>query len=323
MKPSIAVSKINSVLDKITLQKNLDLAILKKVRLFVVKSGGKRLRPLFHVYMAKLQGYKGELCVDIGAIGELIHAASLLHDDVVDEAKFRRTQPTLNVIYDNKTSILAGDYLLASALQHLSTLNIGIILLPLFTRVIHFLAIGELRQKQEEGNLNLQFKTYEKIILGKTASLFGCMSESSYMLVHNSNQSSIQKKYREFGEGLGRIFQLRDDYLDYFHIGKGLGKESCMDFKKGLVTWPLIALLKKIPQKEKKQIKQFFESSQERESKESIQHIMYLYEAYKVRVTLKDYLNLEIKKLRLFILKHPKSIYQDFLINELDTLFIE
>ncbi len=244
----LIIQKFDSKLEEIIHE---DLPLLKKVKAHVIQSGGKRIRPLTHYFLAALNGYKGKDSIDIGSIAELIHAASLLHDDVIDQAELRRGKPTIGKLYGNKTAILAGDYLLACGIDHLNQFHDSR-LMTSFTQVIRSLAVGELIQMEWEKNPKITIEIYKKIIFGKTASLFGAVAETAGILC-NLDSQKIQKLY-EFGIALGEVFQIKDDYIDYFIDRDKTGKIPLKDFQNGLFTYPLIILLEKSNSKEKKQI---------------------------------------------------------------------
>lgn len=241
------IKKIDKKLYKIIKE---DLKFFKILKRFVIQSGGKRIRPLTHYYFCKLFDSNYEEWDDIGAIGELIHSASLLHDDVIDNSNLRRGKPTLHTLYGNKKTILGGDYLLACGLEHLSKLKQGIQLLPIFTRVIQNLAISEILQMEYENKPELTKDIYERIILGKTADLFSAMTESA-ALINHLDQRQIEI-FRMQGRKMGRIFQIRDDYLDYFSTEEELGKNLYLDYKRGLITYPLLLLKENLKEKEKR-----------------------------------------------------------------------
>ena len=319
-KASQIIRQTNHCLAKII---GTELPILKKVKGFVVKSGGKRIRPLLHCYTAKLLGYEGQEWQDVGAIGELIHAASLLHDDVIDEAQMRRQAPSLNFLYGNKVSVLSGDYLLACALQHLNRLEHCAVLLPLFTRSVRMLAIGELLQMENEKKFKISEKVYEKIILCKTACLFGCMSEAAYILSQGKKANAkVQLSYRNFGEKLGRLFQLRDDFLDYFQTAKSTGKEGYQDLKRGLVSRPIILLYQNLNKKQRKTLIDIFTKTQKRAAAANIRKLETLFEHVNLRQKLEREMEAEAHILMSFLRKHPSSIYRNQLIDQLFQLFI-
>jgi octaprenyl-diphosphate synthase len=217
-----------------------DLPILKDIKKHVIKSGGKRIRPLTHVFLSQLLGYKGKLWQDVGAIAELIHSASLLHDDVVDGAELRRGEPTIGKLHGNKTAILAGDYLLASGIEHLNRLG-SPELMSAFTSVIRDLSVGELIQMEWEKNPKITIKIYDKIIYGKTSSLFGAVSQTAGIIAGVSNPKI--KDLHTFGVTMGNLFQKKDDYIDYFESQDKSGKARFKDFSNGLFTHPIILLM--------------------------------------------------------------------------------
>ena len=213
-------------------------------------------------------------------------------------------------------------------MSELSTMkeNLGIILLPLFSRVIHLLSLGELLQDSAIGNINLQIKSYEKIINCKTSVLFGCMSESAYILTSNGGvDKKKQNEYRIFGENLGKLFQLRDDYLDYFSLNSNTNsneKEKYMDLKKGLVTYPLIILLSKIKNKEKKDVFAILKNDLDRSSIIGINFINDLFKKYDIKNFLITALNKEIISLKNFISSHKIDNYKEVLCNQIDKLIL-
>ncbi|TGN06929.1 polyprenyl synthetase family protein [Leptospira ilyithenensis] len=253
---SLSLAKIISRVDK-----NLysiigeDLSVLKKIKSFVIESGGKRIRPLTHYLFCELLEYKGKDWADVGAVAELIHAASLLHDDVVDHASVRRGKPTVGARFGNKTAILAGDFLLACGIQRLNSLE-NPKLMTLFSRVLRDLSVSELIQMEWEKNPKITLKIYDSVIYGKTASLFGACTESAGVLAKRSEKENILLS--DFGVRLGKLFQKKDDCLDYFTNSKDSGKEFLKDFKNGLFTYPILVLRDKANGKEKKEIHSLF-----------------------------------------------------------------
>ena len=314
-KTAVLIARFNSRLERII---RTDLPILRKVRSFVAASGGKRLRPLIHYYFARMLGYKGRECIDVGAIGELIHAASLLHDDVIDESDTRRGLRTLHKQYDNKTAILSGDYLLACGLDHLASLKRGHELLPLFTRVIRGLAVGELLQMEEESNLEIDARSYERIIQGKTAGLFGAMTEAAAVL---AGQGAPQRKlYREFGDRLGRVFQVRDDYLDYFGDSASNGKEPFADFRRGLVTRPVIVLRTLLGRQRRKELAGVWAAADRRDSAEGVAVLQTLAHETALRETLQGELEREVGRLKETMSPFAGSGYGRSIVERLDSL---
>ena len=233
-------NKLNTIIKE-------DLPILEDIKEKVIESGGKRIRPLTHYFLCQLLEYKGKEWLDVGTIAELIHAASLLHDDVIDGADLRRGKPTIGKLYGNKTAILAGDYLLACGIDHLNNLN-NPELMTAYTSVIRDLSVGELIQMQWEKNSKITMKEYDKIIYGKTASLFGGVGLTAGILSQVGENK--KKQLHGFGVNMGMLFQIKDDYIDYFQSSENSGKTQMKDFINGLYTYPLIVLKEKANKKE-------------------------------------------------------------------------
>ena len=176
--------------------------------------------------------------IEIAAIGEMIHMASLLHDDVIDSAETRRLQPTFHALYGNKNTILFGDTLLAVALEKLGSLEDSDFFLPLFIQAVKGLAMGEILQYEWEGKIAIPLETYEQIIIGKTGALFAAFAASAAFLALASAQES--ESFHQFGNRFGRFYQLRDDILDCFLVESGKDKkkrfhESACDLSVGVV----------------------------------------------------------------------------------------
>lgn len=232
-----------------------DLKILSEIKTYTIRSGGKRLRPILHYCLCQLLGYSGKRWLDIGAIVELIHAASLLHDDVVDEAETRRGLQSVGSKFGNKTAILAGDYLLACGIDHLNNLGYPE-LMDIFTQVIKDLSISELIQMEWEKNPKITLDIYNKIVYGKTASLFGAVGISAGILSDKNDKE--KKKLRQFGIDLGSFFQKKDDAIDYFTPASKSGKVPLKDFYNGLYTYPILLLLDQADKNDKKLIHSLF-----------------------------------------------------------------
>lgn len=294
-----------------------DLPVYKEARKFVVKSGGKRIRPLTHYYFCQLLGYTGTEWVDVGAIGELIHAASLLHDDVIDLSDSRRGLPAFHVTEGNKRTILTGDYLLACGLDHLQTLPHGFQLLGIFTRVIKNLSVGEILQMEHETRFETDSMVYERIVLGKTASLFGAMTESAAVLA--GVDSAQRSRLRDFGLRMGRLFQVRDDYLDYFAEADTLGKEPFADFRRGLVTHPLIRLREELKAKDRRRLQSLWKR---RESEDAVNEVAELFSHVRLKRRLAIEIEEEIHALMNYIRAYPVSAVRDEILSTLSTLLV-
>lgn len=240
----LLIKQFNKKLEQIIKE---ELPIIKDIKKNVIESGGKRIRPLTHYFLTQLLDYKGKAWLDVGSIAELIHAASLLHDDVIDGADMRRGKPTVGKLHGNKTAILAGDYLLSCGIDHLNGLN-NPDLMSAYTSVIRDLSVGELIQMQWEKNPKITMKEYDKIIYGKTASLFGAVGLTAAIL--SDVDKNRKQRFHRFGVNMGLLFQIKDDYIDYFQGSENSGKTQMKDFLNGLYTYPIIVLIEKANKKE-------------------------------------------------------------------------
>ncbi|MEL0241988.1 MAG: polyprenyl synthetase family protein, partial [Pelagibacteraceae bacterium] len=221
----------------------------------LMKTGGKRLRPLLTVCSSEMFGYKGNRHINLAACVELIHNATLLHDDVIDNSNSRRGFKTTNAIWGNKSSILAGDYLLSRCFEMM--VNDGSEeVLKILSSVSSEIAQGEIMQLQFEKQVDMVEKNYLDIISAKTASLFGASMRVGGCI---NNRSKKEKEALEsYGRNLGICFQITDDILDYFSREKIFGKKIGNDFKEGKITLPIILLFQKSNSTEREMLNKFF-----------------------------------------------------------------
>ena len=253
----------SSVEDKLVLvEERIKTKLISKVDLvekmtkYHLDTGGKRLRALLTLGSSKLCGYeKGTRDVNLAACVELIHAATLMHDDVIDNGDLRRGKKTLNKIWGNQSSILVGDYLLSRCFEMMVEDGDQEVL-KLLSSTSAEISQGEVLQLQHNREIDMLEETYLKIISSKTASLFAAATKVGAIL---SNQENKVKDALEFyGKNLGLTFQIADDTLDYNSELKLFGKEIGNDFYEGKVTLPIILLNQKANSEEKKYIKDCF-----------------------------------------------------------------
>lgn len=200
-------------------------------------AGGKRLRPTLTLAASRLCGYEGEDHIKLAATVEFIHTATLLHDDVVDESSKRRGRATANILWDNKSSVLVGDYLFArSFLLMVETGNLRV--LEILSTASGVIAEGEVLQLQTAQDLTTDETQYARVIHGKTAALFQAATEVGGVIA-GVGEEKISALAR-YGHALGMAFQLADDWLDYGGISANLGKNTGDDFREGKLTLPLI-----------------------------------------------------------------------------------
>ncbi len=261
----------SSVEDKLVLvEERIKTKLISKVYLvekmtkYHLDTGGKRLRALLTLGSSKLCGYeKGTRDVNLAACVELIHAATLMHDDVIDNGDLRRGKKTLNKIWGNQSSILVGDYLLSRCFEMMVEDGDQEVL-KLLSSTSAEISQGEVLQLQHNREIDMLEETYLKIISSKTASLFAAATKVGAIL---SNQENKVKDALEFyGKNLGLTFQIADDTLDYNSELKLFGKEIGNDFFEGKVTLPIILLNQKANVNEKKDIKNCFLNPERSES---------------------------------------------------------
>lgn len=226
---------------------------LNQVLSYLYAKQGKQMRPMLILLAAKLCGNITDATIRLATSMELLHTASLLHDDVVDNALQRRGQTSVNAEWNNKTAVLVGDYLLAKSMEIGVSVSNGEAL-KIIARIGQILASGELLQLYAEWKTNPEEATYFEIIKQKTASLFAsCMNLGATSV--NATKEDC-KRMECFGEYLGICFQLKDDYFDFVAQQDELGKPVLNDIKEGKVTLPLLKALKNAPQEEAQVIAQ-------------------------------------------------------------------
>lgn len=207
---------------------------------YVTQSGGKRIRPAIFLLAAKLAGQIDLRLPHLGAAIELVHTASLLHDDVVDNAPLRRGKPSAKTKWGNQVSVLVGDFLWCKASEFL--INYGTDRLwKAVTKAITAITEGEILEITKLNDIKLDEEGYHKIIEGKTAALFGICGQGAAIIQNLSEQ--FETALEQFGLHLGVAFQLTDDVLDYISNNEKLGKESGADLREGKLTLPVIISL--------------------------------------------------------------------------------
>lgn len=215
--------------------------LLNQALAHIQNRGGKRMRPLLILLMAKNYGLINDSTLN-GAVGlELLHTASLLHDDVVDESKQRRGQASVNALYDNKVAVLVGDYLLSTSMLHVSKTHNERIF-QLVAELGRTLSNGEILQLTNDENDGLSEEVYYEVIRQKTAALFEtCCAVAAISVAADADEVS---EAAEFGRNIGTIFQIRDDIFDYYD-SKEIGKPTGNDMAEGKLTLPIIYALRK------------------------------------------------------------------------------
>ncbi|MFO1106308.1 MAG: polyprenyl synthetase family protein [Amaricoccus sp.] len=210
---------------------------IPEVTAHLVDAGGKRLRPLLTLASARLCGYDGEDHLRLAATVEFIHTATLLHDDVVDESARRRGRPTANLLWDNKSSVLVGDYLFARSFQLMvETGNLRA--LHILSDAAAVIAEGEVLQLTAAASLGTSEAIYLQVVRGKTAALFAAATEVGGVIA-GVTEAEITA-LRDYGDALGVSFQIADDLLDYGGVSARLGKNVGDDFRERKMSLPVI-----------------------------------------------------------------------------------
>lgn len=217
-----------------------DVALVNQVAKHIVSAGGKRLRPLIVLLAAQTLGYRGQHHVHAAAIVELIHTATLLHDDVVDESALRRGRDTANALFGNASSVLVGDFLYSRAFQMMVELERPPVM-ALMANTTNRIAEGEVMQLMHIHNPDVEETAYLDVIARKTAVLFEAAARLGAMV--SDAPPRIENTLGEAGRALGFAFQIADDWLDYAANDQALGKHLGADLAEGKATLPMIRAL--------------------------------------------------------------------------------
>jgi octaprenyl-diphosphate synthase len=254
------IQKLQMDIDEINfhLEENLKshVPLISEINRHILIGGGKRLRALLFVLCARLCGHSGEQLYHFSSIFEYLHAATLLHDDVIDNADSRRGKPSANVVWGNSASVLVGDFLLAKSFA-LAVETQSLHFLDILSQTTTYMAEGMVSELIHSHDLAATEETYRNILINKTAILISAACQTGAVL----GKASVEKEQAlaRYGLELGISFQLIDDLLDYIGTKKDFGKPVGNDFKEGKITLPLIYALGKSSEKEKDKIRQIAE----------------------------------------------------------------
>ena len=304
-------NKLLLVEEKIKLKLSSDVELVQKMTDYHLDTGGKRLRALLTLGSAKMCGYsKGTRDINLAACVELIHSATLMHDDVIDNGSLRRGKETLNKVWDNHSSVLVGDYLLSRCFEMMVE-DGNIEVLKLLSSTSSKIAQGEVLQLQHQGEVDMLEETYLKIISAKTAELFAASTKVGAIL---SDMKNKEKEALEFyGRNLGLTFQIADDTLDYNSELKLFGKKIGKDFYEGKVTLPIILLFQKVNNQEKEKLKNIF--SKESRDENDLNYSLSLIKRYEViklcYQKAQHYINLASNSLSVFNDCEEKNILEN------------
>lgn len=227
---------------------------------YLINAGGKRIRPALVLLMAKAFGYQGDRHQMMAAMIEFIHTATLLHDDVVDEADLRRGKSSANALFGNAASVLVGDFLYTRAFQMIVAVN-DVRILPVLSDATNLIAEGEVMQLINVRNPDIDEERYMEVIHAKTAKLFEVSAVLGALIADVSDEEI--KAAADYGRSLGMAFQLVDDLLDYAGETDLLGKSVGNDLKEGKMTLPLIFFMSNCDEKQRDMICRCIESQDE------------------------------------------------------------
>ncbi len=298
-----------------------EVNLIQKMSNHHLRSGGKRLRALLTLESAKLTGYKEDKRdINLAACVELIHSATLLHDDVIDESELRRGVKTTNSVWGNQSSILVGDYLLSRCFEMMVE-DGDLEVLKLLSSTSSKIAQGEVLQLQHKGEADLLEETYIDIINLKTASLFSAATKTGACL-SGSNEKE-KKALESYGRNLGLAFQIADDALDFYAKEKLFGKEIGKDFFEGKVTLPMIIIFQKGNKEEKNFLNEIMRK--EKRTEQDFSYTLSLINKYKaVEATFKKaeyFVNVSYDALAIFPDNEDKKILQNLTSFSLNRSF--
>lgn len=313
--------KLVLVEEKIQSKLSSDVQLVQEMTDYHIKTGGKRLRALLTLGSAKLCGYtKGSRDINLAACVELIHSATLMHDDVIDNGLLRRGKDTTNKIWGNHSSVLIGDYLLSRCFEMMVE-DGNLEILKLLSSTSSKIAQGEVLQLQHQTEIDMLEDTYLKIITAKTAELFSASTKVGAILAEVDDKKKDALEF--YGRNLGLTFQIADDTLDYNSDLKMFGKKLGKDFFEGKITLPIILLFQKINETEKNKLTKMFKS--EERSNNDLDYILSLIKTNKIinecYKKADHYINLASNSLSAFNDTKEKQIFQELTSFSLERNF--
>ncbi|MEE8349215.1 MAG: polyprenyl synthetase family protein [Acidobacteriota bacterium] len=284
--------------------------LVNDINEYLHNSGGKRVRPVLLLLSAKLCGFEGKATQLVGSVVELIHVATLVHDDIIDDADIRRGQPSVNATWGNQVTVLMGDWLyMTSFRQALELRNFRV--LDVLIGITREMVEGELIQLEQQGRWDLSVEEHLEVCRRKTAHLFAGCSRLGAILAEVG--TDLEDKLYEFGHALGMAFQLTDDLLDYTSNEDTLGKPVLKDLVEGRTTLPIIHLMQQANGEEQEFIRDVIQTQNFiPQNKQRIIDLVQKYGALKGSQKLaEDYIRQAKRALSAF----PDSIYRDALMS--------
>ncbi len=233
----LAQADMTAVNELIYSQLQSDVALINQLGIYIVNAGGKRMRPMLTVLAARALAYNGSQHIDIAAIIEFIHTATLLHDDVVDESDMRRGRETANALFGNSASVLVGDFLYTRSFQMMTKLG-KMKIMDVLSDATNIVAEGEVLQLMNCNDASTTEQSYMQVIYCKTAKLFEAATRLAAVVAEQP--ANVEQAMLDYGKYLGTAFQLVDDIMDYTADAKEMGKNVGDDLSEGKPTLPLL-----------------------------------------------------------------------------------
>ena len=285
-----------------------DVKLINTIIRYISQKKGKQLRPRLCLLSAKLCGEPTENTYRAAALIEMIHVATLIHDDVVDDANIRRAWPSVNRVWKNKLSILVGDFMFSKALTNMIHLK-DFDALDILSSTAERLSQGEIQQIEKSIKKNMTEEIYYQMVSDKTASLFSAACKLGIMTVTEDNDK--REALAKFGEKFGLVFQIKDDLLDITGNVEGLGKPAGFDLKKNILTLPLIHLFEKLDSSDSKRVKRQLRNHVKKSELKEIRMLIENHGGIQFAEKQIDRLSKEAQdELNIF----PDSVYKDSLL---------
>jgi octaprenyl-diphosphate synthase len=301
--------ELEQVEKKITLESVASVDAVTAIGQYLQSSGGKRLRPSLLLLSAKLAGQAGESAIQLGAVVEMIHAATLVHDDVIDGAQTRRGRPSTNIKWGNHTCVLAGDWLYMQAFQ-IALRERNFQILDLLIGLTQTMVEGELLQLEHIGHIDISEADCMELVDRKTACLFSVCAKLGALA--GGGDRSAQERLGEYAWNLGIAFQLVDDVLDFTAREKTLGKPVGGDLREGKVTLPLVYALECASPEERRLVEAILRQRNYEEVPFS--RILALLDKYGAVERVRERAQAFTDKARQIIGEFPESAYQRALL---------
>lgn len=266
---SLVAADLKAVDQRIESRLYSDVMLINQLSHYIIGSGGKRLRPILVLLSAKAVGYQGHSHIDVACIIELVHTATLLHDDVVDASQMRRGRETANLVWGNEASVLVGDFLYSRAFQMMVDLQ-NMRILEVLADATNTIAEGEVMQLVNCHDPSITEQRYLDTIRNKTAKLFEASTQLGVVL--SQDNTELETAFATYGRHLGTAFQLIDDALDYTSSSEDIGKNIGDDLSEGKPTLPLLYTMWNGEEKQAKVVREAIE-------KGGLEHIDLILEA--------------------------------------------